>query len=183
VTITGAYFDVLDDAVFLDGCTATISDTVFDAEDNDVYLMGGSTVDTHGSDLDEVLVESGSTMMAYKVVSVHLVNEDNRSVEGAEVEIISEDGLVVASGETDDDGHFSAEVLGARYTGDGVEEMDYTVNVTHKSQKVSMAATDEMTIELPGSGDLLDNDTAFLIAIAVAALLAVALVAVAFKKD
>ena len=183
VTITGAYFDVLDDAVFLDGSTAVISDTVFDADDNDVYLMSGSTAETHDSDLDGVLVDAGSTMMTYKVVSLHVVNEDNRSVEGAEVEIISEDGLVVASGETDEDGDFSAEVLGARYTGDGVEEMDYTLNVTHKSQKVSTPVTDEMTIELPGSGALLDNDTAFLIAIAVAALLAVALVAVAFKKD
>ncbi len=184
VMVSNAYIEVLDDAIMLFNSEALIVDSELAAIDFDLYCAADSEAVVSDVVMSKVAAVAGSVVDVFETKTIKVVNDDNSTVEGATVEIIDADGNVVANGTTDANGMFSASVMITEYADGMMESFDYTVNVTMKNAKASVAMDDgdDMVITLPGSDGGFTAETALIIAVLIAALLAVALVAMAYRK-
>jgi len=142
VTIDGAEISVVDDAIMLESCNATISNSVLDAGDFDLFAMNGCEVTVVNTVLDKVKSEDSNSIDMYCQLEVTAVDDEGNAVSGRTVTIYDANGVKVAEGKTDSNGKFTASVLAYTITdsGNGAAQV-YTVKVDFKNGDVSVDAT------------------------------------------
>ncbi len=102
----GASIQCLDDAIFLEDCTAAIADTTFDAGDFDIYIMEGSMVTVHGCEWEKIKVLDTSAMFVENLLTLTVKDQDGFGIAGASVTITDAAGKVWATGVSDGKGVF-----------------------------------------------------------------------------
>ncbi|MFA5311941.1 MAG: right-handed parallel beta-helix repeat-containing protein [Methanomassiliicoccales archaeon] len=148
VVVDGAEISVVDDAIVLEGCTASIQDSVLDAGDFDIFAMSGSEVSVSGTSLDKIKSEDSNTITLYCQLQITAVDNDGDPVSGRTVKVYDDNGTEVASGKTDSNGVFTASVVSYEYTDEGKSDaMTYTVKVDFKNGDVSsdVVASEDVT--------------------------------------
>jgi hypothetical protein len=141
VVVSGAVISVVDDAIMLEACTASIENSVLDAGDFDIFAMSGSEVSVSGTSLDKVKSEDSNTITLYCQLQVTAVDNDGDPVSGRTVKVYDADGVEVASGKTDANGVFTASVVSYKFTDAGKSDaFAYKVKVDFKNGDVSANA-------------------------------------------
>jgi len=184
VMVQGAYIEVLDDAVFLENCTAEISGSELVAGDFDVYATEGSDCTVMNTSYTKVKAGNPSTVRVVYAVTVIALDSDGNPVAGVAVLITNASGEIVAEGVTGSDGRFVAPLVGVEYTMDGVStDMNpYTVNVTFEDGEVTQTFTVdkpiEVMVEVP-SPEPWDTSPAIVITVVAALLVGLGLLVIA----
>jgi parallel beta-helix repeat protein len=158
VVVNGAYIEVLDDAIFLEGCEAEISDTVMVSGDFDLYVMRGTVANVTDSEMEKVRAEGssiGSEIMIWNTLTVYTVDQDGNPMAGIPVVIMNASEEVVDEGTSDSNGMFQATVMAAHWTSAGEDTgmNPYTVIASFEDQNASMSVTvdgpTEITMQEP----------------------------------
>jgi hypothetical protein len=149
VKVMGASIQCLDDAIFLEDCTAEIADTTFDAGDFDIYIMEGSVIGVHGCEWEKIKVLDTSVMFVENLLTLTVKDQDGFSIAGATVNITDASGKIWATGVTDAKGVFKAYLPNYAILADGLK------NTTINPFKAS-ASKDNST----GSGNFVMDDKA-----------------------
>jgi parallel beta-helix repeat protein len=110
VIMSDAKIDVLDDALFLDHSTATVSSSTLTAMDFSFYLIRDSHASAADCTFGKVKVEDTSTFSVSEKLTVIVEDAWAAAVANVPVKIATSTGTVVATGSTDAEGKFVATV-------------------------------------------------------------------------
>ncbi|MEM2943930.1 MAG: right-handed parallel beta-helix repeat-containing protein [Methanomassiliicoccales archaeon] len=156
ITVSDAYIEVVDDAIFLGSSEAQITNTVLEAGDFDLYLVGGSSACvsevTFGSKGAKVLDDSVLTIN-YRL-TVKALDENGQPMSGVWIVIYDADGQAVAEGPTDENGIFSVCLIGYIQTSAGLSAArTYTINASFDKgyvvETVELTDSMEVIVQLP----------------------------------
>jgi len=145
LTIVGACFQVVDDAVFLENSDATITNTVFEAGDFDLYLMGGAVAAVAG-ELDRYAIVDSSVLYWLYELTVTVKDQDGWGIGDVELTIKDALGKVWATGKTGANGVFAAFVPACAETADGLDDAVNPYSV-HASYGDKASADAEVTMD------------------------------------
>jgi hypothetical protein len=140
VTISGATIEVLDTAVFLSNSNANITNSQLLADKFDIYATGTSTVKLSGTVLDGKLKADGDAVITASFILDIVTMDSNQKIKGGvHVVVKNAQGVVVAEGDSDANGHFLCSVVAYKLiNGNKDASMNpYTVNVEFKNGAVS----------------------------------------------
>lgn len=139
VTISGAYIEVLDDAVFLEGCEAVIQDTEMVAGDFDIYAMGGSMVDAFNPIMEKARAEDTSEITVWYTLTVYTVDQDGNPAANISVTVMNAEEQVVDESASGSDGVFQTCVVAAHWTSAGKDTSmnPYTVVASFDDENVT----------------------------------------------
>lgn len=135
LTIVGACFQVVDDAIFLESSEATISNTVFEAGDFDLYLMDGSVAAVAG-ELDRYAILDTSMLYWLYELTITVKDQDGWGIADVDLTVTDALGKVWSVGKTNANGVFVASVPAFAETASGVDESvnPFVVNAAYKDQ-------------------------------------------------
>jgi hypothetical protein len=140
VTIRDATIEVLDTAVFLSSSNANITNSKLLADKFDVYATGDSTVMMSGNVLDgKVKADGDATITVSFTLDVLTVDSNSKVVSGVKVVVKNAQGVVVAEGVSDSNGHFVCNLVAYQLiNGNKDATMNpYSVSVEFKNGAVS----------------------------------------------
>ncbi len=143
LTMTGGSIQCKNDAVFLDGSGANISKSALNASRFDIYSVHQSSVNISATTLDgKQKIEDGGLMTWLNQFTVIVKNADGDLLSGVTVTIVDGNGKLVASGLTDGNGQFLADVTGWTQNANGVQAITapYWVNATVDGKVISQTA-------------------------------------------
>ena len=158
LVVEGSYIEVMDDAVFLESSEAEIDDSELISGDLDIYAVGGSTANVYSTSLESVKVEDSSVVSVFAVLTVYTVDMNGNPMQGIPVTVSSNDGSVVAEGNSTAEGEFIATVLAAQYTsaGENTTINPYMVSAAFQNgwtnQTVEVDGPTEIILMEPDSG-------------------------------
>ena len=154
LTIAGACFQVVDDAIFLEASEAMVMNTVFEAGDFDLYLMDGSMAAMAG-ELDKYAILDTSRLYWLATLTINVVDQDSFGIAGASVVVKDASGRIWSEGTTDKHGVFLAHAPYALETRNGVNNsLGKTLVTTSygdkatKSAEVAVDGDDELTMKM-----------------------------------
>jgi len=187
LTMTGAYIQCMNDAVFLDNSNAVITNSALNASRFDVYSIHGSNVSLSSTTLDGKLKVDGSGWITALSTFTIIVKDGNGNlVSGAPVTVTDATGKLVAKGNTNSNGQFLANVMGWTQTGNGMSfPANYWVNATVGGKTVSQLSngTQSQTITAQGDKGFLDQYwLPILLIIALIVVIVVVLVVMRMRK-
>ncbi|MFP4169596.1 MAG: right-handed parallel beta-helix repeat-containing protein [Methanomassiliicoccales archaeon] len=184
VTVEGASIEVLDDAIFLDGSTATVRDTELNATDFDIYAMEGSTVECYGCNTT-IKAEDSSDVVMYQTLTIQTVDRDGDPMGDVYVAVFDASGEKVDDGSTDSNGEFTTTVQSANWTSSGEDTSmnPYTVSADFDDEAVNSTVqadgTTNVTLEEPK--DVMESEPIIAFGVIAAVLIGVILIALAAK--
>jgi len=155
VVVNGAYIEVLDDAIFLEGCEAEVSDTMMVSGDFDLYAMDGTVANLVNCEMEKVRAEDSSEIMAWYTLTVYTVDQDGDPMSEVPIMIMDASEEVVDEGSSNSNGMFQATVMATHWTSAGEDTgmNPYTVIASFEDQNASMSVTvdgpTEITMQEP----------------------------------
>lgn len=190
LTMSGASIQCMNDAVFLDDSSATITGSALNASRFDVYTVHKSDVSMSKTTLDGKLkVEDNGTLTWLNQFTVIVKDADGNLVKGASVTITDGNGRIIASGNTSSNGQFVADVTGWTQTSGGKQSVSapYWVNATVNGKSIAQTAdgSQSRTITAQATGGVIPAILLplLLIAALVIAIMVIAVVVRARKKS
>ena len=150
LTIDGAYFQVVDDAIFLENSCAVIVDSTFEAGDFEVYLFRDSEAAVCGS-LDKYAIIDTSRLYWLGELTITVVDQDSFGIAGASVVVKDAAGRIWSDGTTDKHGVFVAHAPYALETVSGVND---SLGKTLVAASYGDKATKSAEIEVDGDEQL-----------------------------
>jgi len=133
VSMNGASINVLDDALFLDNSTATVSNSNLTALDFGIYAIHGSTANVIASTFGRAVAEDTSVISVSSMLTVVVKDPWGATLAGVPVNVTSA-AHVSVSGVTDSNGVFASIVAAYTITASGsdmtVEPYSVKVNFT-----------------------------------------------------
>jgi len=154
IAVDGAYIEVLDDAVFLEGCEAVIQDTEMVSGDFDIYAMDGSVVDAFNPVMEKARAEDTSEITAWYTLTIYTVDQDGNPAANISVMVMNAEEQVVDEGVSGSDGVFEANVVAAHWSSAGKDTSmnPYTVVASFEDNvtaSVSVEGPMEITMQEP----------------------------------
>ena len=158
VTIDNAVIQVLDTAVFLSSSTAKITDSKLLADQYDVYAVGNSSVTASGTVFDGKVKAVGDAQVSAEFQLDILTTDSNGNiVTGVTVTVKNNQGVIVATGKSDDTGHFKCSVVAYKIVNGNVDDSmnPYTVTVSFNNGDVtsSVTMTDATALTVAANAD------------------------------
>ena len=158
VTIDGALIDVLDTAVFLSSSTAKITDSQLLADQYDVYAVGNSSVTATGTVFDGQVKAIGDAQVTAEFqLDILTTDAKGNAVSGVSVTVKNNQGVIVATGKSDDTGHFKCSVVAYKIVNGNVDDSmnPYTVTVSFNNGDVtsSVTMTDATALTVAANAD------------------------------
>jgi hypothetical protein len=162
LTMTGANIQCENDAVFLDGSSAVISNSALNASRFDIYAMDGSNVSLSTTTLGGMLKVEDSSMITWLNQFTVIVKDANGNlISGALVTVVDGSGKLIASGNTSSNGQFLANVIGWTQTANGMQSVTtpYWVNATVGGKIISQSVDggQSQTITAQAQKSLIDS--------------------------
>jgi hypothetical protein len=171
----------MNDALFLDDCSASISSTSLNASRFDVYTVHQCNVSMSKTTMDGKLkVEDNGKITWLNQFTVIVKDADGNLVAGAPVTITDGTGKIIASGNTSSNGQFVADVAGWTQTVDGKQSVTtpYWVNATVSGKSISQTAYGSQSQTITAQAQRGVMDTVLLPLLLIAALVIAILVIV-----
>ena len=154
LTVQGASFQVVDDAIFLESSTAVIVDSTLQAGDFELYLFRDSEAAMCGP-LDKYVILDTSRLYWLGELTINVVDQDNFGIAGASVVVKDATGRVWSDGVTDRNGVFVAHAPYSLETRSGVNDSLGKTLVTAaygdkatKSAEIDVDGDDEITMKM-----------------------------------
>ena len=179
LTMTGGSIQCKNDAVFLDGSRANISKSALNASRFDVYSVHQSSVNISATTLDgKQKIEDGGLMTWLNQFTVIVKNSDGKLLSGAAVSVVDGNGKLVASGVTDSNGQFLADVTGWTQDANGVQTVTapYWVNATVDGKVISQSVDGSKSQTISAQAQRSTIDTIMLPLLLIIALVVVVVV-------
>ncbi len=146
VNLVNAHIEVLDDAVVLQDCTGSVFNSVLKGGDKALLVVPSASASAEGGGFQ---VKS--------ILKVHAEEDDGDSVSEVKVTVIDANGVMVARGETNDNGDFVCTVVSYIVSAVGVDKTmnPYKVSVEFDNGNVS----NDVTVADPVDGSYITATT------------------------
>ena len=184
VSINGATIQVLDTAVFLSSSSADIKNSKLLADQFDVYAVGNSSVTASGTVFDgKVKAVGDATVTSEFQLDILTTDAKGNIVTGVTVTVKNNQGVIVATGKSDDTGHFKCSVVAYKIVNGNVDDSmnPYTVTVSFNNGDVtsSVTMTDATALTIAAK---VDNTALYVGIVAIAAVLLIIAAAVLLRR-
>lgn len=111
VEVTGGSIEVLDDAIFLDGSTATLNGVTLKAMDFDLYLIHGSQATASDITMSKAKAEDTSVLTVKNSFTIVVEDPWGATLANVPVTLRNAGGTLVASGSTGGNGAYTTSVV------------------------------------------------------------------------